>query len=97
MKWLKPTTVAVWGTNALDDLGQQCGFRSNKYLCTHTGQRHMVLQGTAPGGMRLTLLAQPYPHKLVNLYANLITERFELVNSRNQSASFLARTHVSCG
>ena len=41
--------------------------------CSRTGDRHTLLTGSAPGGIPMTLLAQPYPPKLAKLLAQILT------------------------
>ena len=41
--------------------------------CSRTGVRHTLLTGSAPGGITMTLLAQPYPPKLANLLGKILT------------------------
>ena len=41
--------------------------------CSRTGTRHTLLTGSAPGGIPMTLLAQPYPPKLANLLGKILT------------------------
>ena len=41
--------------------------------CSRTGARHTLLTGSAPGGIPMRLLAQPYPPKLAKLLAQILT------------------------
>jgi len=67
LPWQKSTTFAHWGRLPLHQLEKRCKPCGN--LCSATGRPHKRLEGNAPGGRRWTLIAEPYPWKLVHDYA----------------------------
>ena len=92
---MKSTTFAVWGTNVFDDIARTCHMRPPDFACSFSGQRHHRLQGTAPGGQCWTLVAQPYPKRLVALYAKCATDRMDTLKSHQAAISPVHR--VQCG
>ena len=59
-KFRKRTCFAVWGSRALESLNcNRCHLVGGK--CSFSGRAHFTLQGTAPGGMAWTKIAEPYP------------------------------------
>ena len=59
-RWRKNTRFAGWCVRPLPRaLGLRCSGRHG--VCNKTGQGHINLQGSAPGGKRWTAIAEPYP------------------------------------
>ena len=92
---MKSTTFAAWGTSIFDDIARTCHMRPPDFACSFSGQRHHRLQGTAPGGQCWTPVAQPYPKRLVALYAKCATDRMD-TSKWHQAAISLAHK-VHCG
>ena len=72
--WRKRTGFLCFNCSEalLDKLeSYQCSGSCGK--CSRTGERHTLLTGSAPGGIPMTLLAQPYPPRLAKLLANILT------------------------
>jgi hypothetical protein len=76
--WQKATTFAVWNSVCFDDLGITChGSRSKRgWCCGFSKKPHRVLEGSAPGGLNWTLIAQAYPHALASQYGFLANREF---------------------
>ena len=75
LRWGKRIRVdfcrfAVWNTDVLDAMAATCGGEGK--ICGTTGKPHVILSGSAPGGMNMTSLAEPYPRLLCSRYATLI-------------------------
>ena len=68
-RWRKPTGL-LCGFLDLTDLARVC--KGSFRCCSATGRPHTPLQGLASDGRFMTLVAQPYPYKLVNEIAGIL-------------------------
>ena len=74
-KWRKPTGFLF---NHVDDsyrLHRPCQGHPPGY-CSRTGQRHWLLTGSGPGNKPWTKIAEPYPKKLCNDLAHVLTSKY---------------------
>ena len=71
-RWRKSTTLMCHGIQ-LQSLGRTC--KGTSAACSATGKPHVRLHGLAADGRFLTLLAQPYPYKLVKEIANVVLKQ----------------------
>ena len=71
-RWRKPTKVLSWGVD-LQELGKKC--QPVNGLCSTSHRPHLVLEGAAPGGMKWTKVAEPYPQLFCASYALLVSEQ----------------------
>ena len=53
-------------------LGKRCC--GSHGVCSRSGERHRLLQGSGVGGKPLTLIAQPYPPKLAAVLSKTIVD-----------------------
>ena len=71
-RWMKRTRFAFSGVPSLSRLASNCsctnGFRD------YSKQKHIRLEGTAPGGANWTLVAQPYPKALCAKFAEIVSK-----------------------
>ena len=77
-KWRKRTGFLCMHCNAATVsrlLGKRCTGSSG--LCSRTGCRHMLLQGSGAGGKPLTLIAQPYPPRLAAALSSSLVDAAE--------------------
>ena len=80
-RWKKRTRFLAGNFNADDLCRLNCLCQGGK-VCERTGQPHIVLSGSAPGGTPWTRIAQSYPPRLYRVCARLLTEgaRMQYVN-----------------
>jgi hypothetical protein len=61
--WKKPTKLVYKYLN-LEQFSRRCS--STSHVCSQTGVPHIPLKGFAANGKFMTLIAQPYPWRLVH-------------------------------
>ena len=88
--WKKPISSMVGNCPALRVLGKTCG---NSGVCAYSGKRHQVLEGSGPGGIRWTLIAQPYPPRLCRAFAAAVSGHFlsSYINELDRKSCMVAR------
>ena len=76
-QWRKTTTFLAMNFGALQRLESfRCQGTSGS--CSFSGRKHMNLSGRAPGSsMWLSSVAEPYPRRLCNVYAQALQEQVE--------------------
>lgn len=72
-RWKKSTRLAASFID-LRNLGRCC--KGTFLQCSYSGKRHIHLKGTDNLGRFMTLVAQPYPFKLCDAVADLISKNF---------------------
>ena len=72
MTWQKSTSFAAWGLPELENIAICCQPKQN--VCSTSGKRHRRLEGRAAAGIDWTLLAEPYPWKLVHQIAETVSK-----------------------
>ena len=65
--WKKATTVLAWGCPDLQAIARRC--HPHGAVCSSSGREHRRLEGKAPGGRLWTAIAEPYPLRLVQVWA----------------------------
>ena len=70
--WKKPTGL-LHAFLDLSSLAITC--KGSSRICGFTGKRHLPLKGYASNGQFMTLVAQPYPFKLVNAVSALVLQQ----------------------
>ena len=71
-RWRKPTGLLCYGID-LSSLGRCC--KGSFTSCSATGKPHIPLHGRSQNGRFMTLIAQPYPFKLVNDLAAVVSQQ----------------------
>ena len=84
--WKKSTSFVFWNYSSdVSKLGVRCG---NQKICRFSGECHRILEGGAPGGMRWTKIAEPYPMKLCYVWAGIADRHYDwMIFRRNFGAA----------
>ena len=77
--WKKPTGL-LHAFIDLSEVEKIC--KGTGHLCSNTNKKHVALKGKAPDGRFMTLVAQPYPIKLVQQLSNIFSEHLSWVRKR---------------
>ena len=75
-RWYKPTRLRVFGLRHPERLAKTCKrtVQDGKWLCQHTGQAHVILQGRDENGVNWTARAAAYPKKLAKALADVFID-----------------------
>ena len=75
-RWFKPTRFRVFGLRTPERLERTCcrNIVDGRWLCQHSGQAHIVLQGRDEQGVNWTARASAYPRPLAELLAEIMSD-----------------------
>ena len=71
-RWRKATGLLIYDPLGLDKAGLSCVCGGEEGICGRTSRKHIILEGTAPGGARWTRVAQTYPLQFARCAASYL-------------------------